>query len=123
MVTAAAAAALEVIEQEPWRVEKLWDNARFMHSELLRMGFTVNEAPSPIIPVIIGCNVKLRQMTLELHRSNICVNSVPFPAVARGSERLRISLTANHTREQLTEALACIQRAAVNAGLFEKKAA
>lgn len=123
MVTAAAAAAIEVIEQESWRVEKLWDNARFMHSELLRMGFTVNEAPSPIIPVIIGCNSKLRQMTLELHQSNICVNSVPFPAVARGSERLRISLTANHTREQLSEALRCIQQAAVNAGVFEKKAA
>jgi glycine C-acetyltransferase len=123
MVTAAAAAALEVIEQEPWRVEKLWDNARFMHSELLRMGFTVNEAPSPIIPAIIGCNSKLRQMTLELHQSNICVNSVPFPAVARGSERLRISLTANHTREQLSEALRCIQQAAVNAGVFKKKAA
>jgi len=123
MVTAAAAAALDVIEQEPWRVERLWDNCRFMHSELVRMGFTVNEAPSPIIPVIIGCNSKLRQMTLELHRSNICVNSVPFPAVARGSERLRISLTANHTREQLTEALRCIERAAINAGLFPQRVA
>ncbi len=123
MVTAAAAAALEVIEQEPWRVEKLWENCRYLHSELVRMGFTVNEAPSPIIPVIIGCNSKLRQMTLELHRSNICVNSVPFPAVARGSERLRISLTANHTREQLDESLRCIERAAVNAGLFAKEAA
>jgi glycine C-acetyltransferase len=122
MVTAAAAAALEVIEQEPWRVEKLWENCRYLHGELVKMDFTVNEAPSPIIPVIIGCNSKLRQMTLELHQSNICVNSVPFPAVARGSERLRISLTANHTREQLDEALRCIERAAVNAGVFAKKA-
>jgi len=51
------------------------------------------------------------------------VTSVPFPAVARGSERLRISLTANHTREQLLEALRCIERAAINAGLFSNKAA
>jgi glycine C-acetyltransferase len=121
MVTAAAAAALDVIEQEPWRVEQLWENSRYMHSELVRRGFTVSEAPSPIIPVIVGSNTVLRQMTLELHRLNICVNSVPFPAVSRGSERLRISLTANHTREQLDEALRCIEQAAVNAGLFEKK--
>jgi glycine C-acetyltransferase len=122
MVTAAAA-ALEVIEEESWRVERLWDNCRFMHGELKRMGFTINEQPSPIIPVIVGSMPILRQMTLELHRSNICVNSVPFPAVAHGSERLRISLTANHTREQLVEALRCIERAANNAGLFGKKPA
>jgi glycine C-acetyltransferase len=123
MVTAAAAAAIDVIEEEPWRVERLWDNCRFLHSELKRLGFTTSEAPSPIIPVIVGSNSVLRQMTLELHQSNICVNSVPFPAVAHGSERLRISLTANHTRQQLSEALRCIERAAYNAGLLRPKAA
>ncbi len=122
MVTAAAAAAIEVIEEEPWRVERLWDNCRFMHSELARMGFKISEAPSPIIPVIVGSMPILRQMTLELHQANICVNSVPFPAVPHGSERLRISLTANHTRAQLVEALRCIERAAYNAGLFTQKA-
>jgi glycine C-acetyltransferase len=123
MVTAAAAAALEVIEEEPWRVERLWDNCRFMHSELKRMGFKTSDAPSPIIPVIVGSMPVLRQMTLELHQANICVNSVPYPAVAHGSERLRISLTANHTREQLVESLRCIERAAINAGLFTEAAA
>jgi glycine C-acetyltransferase len=118
MVTAAAAAALDVIEQEPQRVERLWDNCRFMHAELARLGFTISESPSPIIPVIVGSTPILRQMTLELHQANICINSVPFPAVPHGSERLRISLTANHTREQLTEAVRCIHRAALNAGLF-----
>jgi glycine C-acetyltransferase len=123
MVTAAAAAALDVIEKEPERVERLWDNCRFMHSELARLGFTISETPSPIIPVIVGSTPILRQMTLELHQANICINSVPFPAVPHGSERLRISLTANHTREQLTEAIRCIHRAAINAGLFPNKAA
>jgi glycine C-acetyltransferase len=112
-----------VIEDESWRVERLWDNCRFMHSELKRMGFKISDAPSPIIPVIVGSMPILRQMTLELHQANICVNSVPFPAVAHGSERLRVSLTANHTREQLVEALRCFQRAALNAGLFGDKAA
>ncbi len=64
MVTAAAAAAIEVIENEPWRVERLWENCRFMHGELKRMGFTINPAPSPIIPVIVGSMSILRQMTL-----------------------------------------------------------
>jgi len=123
MVTAAAAAALEIIEQEPERVERLWDNCRFMHGELARLGFKISDAPSPIIPVIVGSTPILRQMTLDLHQANICINSVPFPAVPRGEERLRISLTANHTKEQLAEAVRCIYEAAINAGLFPKKIA
>ncbi len=107
-----------MIEDEPQRRERLWENCRFMHAELNRMGFKTNDAPSPIIPVIVGSMKVLRQMTLELHRANICVNSVPFPAVAHGSERLRISLTANHTQEQLRQALAAIHRAAKNAGVL-----
>ena len=62
-------------------------------------------------PVIVGTMKGLRQMTLQLHQQDICVNSVPYPAVPHGSERLRISLTANHTQGQLTRALECIQEA------------
>lgn len=117
-VMAAASAAVDVMQDEPERCEKLWENCRFMHSELKRMGFRVSDQPSPIIPVIIGSMDAMRQMTLELHRNNICVNSVIFPAVAKGSERLRISLTANHTREQLVEALRCLEQAGRNAGVI-----
>jgi len=118
MVTAAANAALDVIRDEPQLRRQLWDNCRFMHGELKRLGFTLNEAPSPIIPVIVGTMKGLREMTLELHRNDICVNSVPFPAVAHGSERLRISLTANHTREQLALAVERIAQAGRNAGVI-----
>ena len=118
MVTAAANAALDVIRDEPQLREQLWDNCRYMHSALKECGFTLNEAPSPIIPVIVGTMKGLREMTLELHRNDICVNSVPFPAVAHGSERLRISLTANHTREQLQTAVERIAQAGRNAGVI-----
>ncbi|MBI2823580.1 MAG: aminotransferase class I/II-fold pyridoxal phosphate-dependent enzyme [Planctomycetia bacterium] len=117
MVMAAASAAIDVIRDEPERREKLWENCRFLHSELKRLGFKTSAAPSPVIPVIVGNMKGLREMTLELHRNNICVNSVPFPAVAHGSERLRISLTANHTREQLKRALDCLVQAGKNAGI------
>ena len=118
MVTAAACAAIDVMHDEPQRRERLWENCRYMHRELARMGFTINEAPSPVIPVIVGTMKALRQMTLELHQNDICVNSVPFPAVPHGSERLRISLTANHTLEQLQRALECLELAGKNAGII-----
>jgi glycine C-acetyltransferase len=118
MVTAAANAALEVIRDEPELRERLWDNCGFMHGALRQLGLRLNDAPSPIIPVIVGTMKGLREMTLELHRGDICVNSVPFPAVPHGSERLRISLTANHTREQLSLAVERIAEAARHAGVI-----
>lgn len=118
MVTAAASAALDVIRDEPERRQLLWENCRYLHGGLVRLGFKVSEAPSPVIPVIVGTMKGLRQMTLELHERNVCVNSVPFPAVPHGSERLRISLTANHDREQLTKALEALEQAGRNAGVI-----
>ena len=118
MVMAAASAALDVIRDEPDRRERLWENCRFMHEELCQAGFKTSRAPSPVIPVIVGNMKALREMTLELHRNNICVNSVPFPAVPQGSERLRISLTANHTEAQLRQALDCLILAGRNAGVL-----
>lgn len=118
MVMAAASAAIDVIHDEPELRERLWDNCNFMFDGLKGLGFTVGDAPSPVIPVIVGTMAGLRHMTLELHRNNICVNSIPFPAVPHGTERLRISLTSMHTREQLAEALACIERAGKSAGVI-----
>jgi 7-keto-8-aminopelargonate synthetase-like enzyme len=117
MVIAAANAALNVIQTESGLRARLWRNCNYVHTRLSRMGFTINESPSPVIPVVVGSMKALRQMTLELHQNDICVNSVPFPAVPMGSERLRISLTSNHTLEQLDRALAAIQRAGHNAAI------
>lgn len=118
MVTAAANAAVDVIRDEPQLREQLWENVRFLYEELKRMGFQIGAEASPIIPVILGSMGALRSMTLELHSRNVCINSVPFPAVPHGSERLRISLTANHTIDQLEAALAHLQAAARHAGVL-----
>jgi glycine C-acetyltransferase len=118
MVTAAASAAVEVIRSEPQRRKRLWENAHYLHGELKRLGFRTSAEVSPIIPLIVGTMERLRKMTLELHENNICVNSVPYPAVPLGSERLRISLTANHTREQLAQAIEAIRVAGMHAGLI-----
>jgi 8-amino-7-oxononanoate synthase len=117
MIVAAAQAALEIIRTEPARRKALWDNCNFMHAELSRHGFRLVAPPSPIMPIVVGSMHSLRQITLELHQANICVNSVPYPAVPWGSERLRISLTANHTREQLQHAVDCLVSAGRHAGI------
>jgi len=122
MVTAAANAALDVLRSEPKRRKRLWVNSHFMHSELERLGLRTGGEVSPIVPIIVGTTQGLRKMTLELHENDICVNSVPYPAVPHGSERLRISLTANHTRAQLRQAVKAIRIAAIHAGLISSHA-
>jgi 7-keto-8-aminopelargonate synthetase-like enzyme len=118
MVMAGVSASLDVIRDEPQLREKLWENAHYMFDELKARGFTVGPMCTPIIPVIVGSMKALRQMTLDLHQKNICVNSIPFPAVPHGEERLRVSVTAKHTREQLKHAIDCIEEAGRSAGVL-----
>jgi 8-amino-7-oxononanoate synthase len=118
MTIAAASAAIDVMREEPERRARLQQNAYFMHEQLRNAGFKTSAAPSHILPVIVGNMKALRHMALELHRGNICVNAVPFPAVPQGSERLRISLIANHTPEQLEQAIDCLKVSGRNAGVL-----
>lgn len=118
MVCAAAGAAIDVVRSEPQLRERLWENIRYTYAALKRLGFHINDSPSPVIPVIVGTMGALRQMTLELHHNNVCVNSVPYPAVPHGGERLRISLTANLTLDQLERAVEAIEQAGKNAGVI-----
>ena len=118
MVLAGVLAALEVMQEEPHLQQQLWDNSHFVHNELKRRGFVVGDTCTPIIPVIVGSMKALRQMALELHQNNVCVNSIPFPAVPHGGERIRISLTALHTREQLQTAVDLIELAGKNANVI-----
>jgi len=98
-------AALEVIASEPWLRKQLWDNAHYIYHGLQSLGFKMGPMVTPIIPVIVGSMAALRVMTLDLHQNNICVNSIPFPAVPHGQERLRISVTAEHTKAHLDLAI------------------
>lgn len=118
MALATANAALNVIREEPELREKLWKNTHFLYNQLKARGFRLSDYASPVIPVIVGKMSYLRQMNLELHNNNICVNSIPYPAVSHGEERLRLSVMATHTEEQLMRAVLAIETAGKNAGVI-----
>lgn len=101
----AAFAALEVMETEPWHVEKLWENAHFMMKGFRELGFNIGPTQTPIIPVIIGETDKLLRFWKELFEAGLYCNPVMAPAVPEGMDLLRTSYMATHTREQLTKAL------------------
>jgi glycine C-acetyltransferase len=108
---AAAIAAIEIIEKEPQLREKLLKNVKMMKNGLNKMGFNVGTSESPIIPIIIKDEVKTFEMAGLLDESGVFVNPVIFPAVRKKESRIRISLMANHSIEDIEAALAAFKKA------------
>ncbi|HYF82159.1 MAG TPA: aminotransferase class I/II-fold pyridoxal phosphate-dependent enzyme [Clostridia bacterium] len=108
-VTGSLLAALDVIEDEPEHRERLWDNINYFKSNLTEMGFDLGNSETAIFPIIIGNDLKIREMCRRLHELDIYVNPVMYPAVPKRMARIRMSLMSTHTREHLDKALEALE--------------
>ena len=98
---ASVLAALEIIKKEPERRERLMENTEYMHGNLKAMGYNVGESTTPIIPIIIGKDIKTFYMWKDLLAAGVYTNPIVSPATPIGRSLLRTSYMATHTREQL----------------------
>lgn len=103
--TAAVLAALDVIENEPDYVQRLWDNAAFMKQGLTELGFDIGESETPIIPIIVGDEMRTILFWKALFEEGLFTNPVIPPGVPPNKSLLRTSYMATHTRPQLERAL------------------
>jgi len=103
--TAAALAALRIIIEEPERVARVNNIADHVRNELKSMGYNVGESVTPIIPVIIGDDVKTFMIWKSLFENGVFVNPVISPAVPQGLQLLRTSYMATHTDEQMDKVI------------------
>jgi len=101
--------ALRVIVEEPELRQKLWDNIRYLRKNLLDLGFDLGNAQTAIFPIIIGDDIKVKEMCRRLDEMGIYVNPVFYPAVSRNLARIRISLMAGHTKAHLDTALNALE--------------
>jgi 8-amino-7-oxononanoate synthase len=108
---AAVIAALDIIESEPERIEKLWANTNYAMKLLLEEGFDLGPTESPILPIYIRDNHKTFMVTRLLQNEGIFVNPVVSPAVPSDSSLLRFSLMAPHTFAQIDEAVEKLAKA------------
>ena len=104
-VVLACMAALDVLEQEPEIIERLWENTRFFKEGLHRLGFNTGLSESPITPVIAGEGAKAMLLSDKLFERGVFAQGIAFPTVARDRARVRTIVTATHTREDLQYAL------------------
>ena len=118
---AAVIAALDIIESEPERIEKLWANTNYAMKLLLEEGFDLGPTESPILPIYIRDNHKTFQVTRLLQNEGIFVNPVVSPAVPSDSSLLRFSLMAPHTFAQIDEAVEKLARAFKEVGVTSIK--
>lgn len=102
---ASALAALDILESEPWRIDKLMRNARKMRQGLAAMGYHVGEHDSAVVPVIIGDTEKVLVMWKALFEAGVFVNAFIRPGVPPGMEMLRTSYMATHEDEHLDKIL------------------
>lgn len=99
--TAGVLAALEVMRQEPWRRERLWHNTRRLAQGLRSLGYDIGPTRTPIVPVLIGPLDRTLIMWRRMYDAGVFTNPVVPPAVPQAQCRLRTSLMATHTDEQI----------------------
>ena len=109
-VAAAASNNLRYIDAHPERVQNLRDNVKFFCDALRREGVNVELSPSAIVPIVIGDEAKAMQVSAKLQEQGILIPAIRYPTVAKGQARLRASLMATHTQEQLQTAASVISQ-------------
>ena len=109
-VAAAACNNLRYIGSHPERVRQLQDNVKFFCEALKREGLDVQPSPSAIVPIVVGDEARALQVSATLQERGILIPAIRYPTVARGQARLRASLMATHTQEELQTAATAISQ-------------
>jgi glycine C-acetyltransferase len=108
-VAAACIEALDVMRDEPERIERLWERTRFFKEGLHALGFDTGASETPITPVIAGEETKAQELSALLWEEGVFTPPVVYPTVAKGRARVRTIVTADHTQQDLEEALAAFE--------------
>jgi len=118
---ASVIAAIELIQQEPERIERLWKNTEYAMDGLKSIGFDIGHTRTPIIPIYIRDNYKTFLTTTELMKEGVFVNPVITPAVKPEDTLIRFSLMATHTTEQIDFALEKLEKIARKLNILESE--
>jgi glycine C-acetyltransferase len=119
-VTAACLAAFEILENEPERVQALWDNTSYYKGLLKQAGFDTGASETPITPVIVGESKTAHEFSSALFDEGLWATGIGFPTVPQGKARIRTIVTATHTREHLDRAVEILTHVAKRMGILAK---
>jgi len=114
--TAAALKALDIVEAEPERIERLWARASYFREGLNALGFNTGISETPLIPVITGVAAKTKALRDALMEAGVFAVAVTYPIVAEDASRLRTIVSSEHTESDLDEVLEAFTRCGKSVG-------
>ncbi len=100
---------LDIYSKDKSQREKLWENTRYMHAILKEAGLDIGDTQSQVVPVFVGEEARLREVGSRIYEKGLYTGIVTYPAVSTKRTRLRLSVSAYHTREQMDECAAILK--------------
>ncbi len=108
--TAATIESVKLLMESEEHTNKLWDNATFFKKAMKELGFDIGHSQTPITPVMIGEEAKTMAFSKALLEAGVFVSGIVFPTVPKGKGRLRVMISASHTKEDLTQAINAFEK-------------
>ncbi len=102
---AACLAVVDILEQSTELVEQLWENTKYFKGEMQRLGFDTGRSETPITPVMLGEAALAQKFSRALFEKEVFAMAIGYPTVPQGKARLRVMISAAHTREDLNKGL------------------
>ena len=103
--TAACLAAVDLLEKSTELVDRLWENTRYFKGEMKRLGFDTGVSTTPITPIMLGEAPLAQQFSRALFDNGVFAVAIGFPTVAKGKARIRVMISAAHSRDDLDRGL------------------
>ena len=117
-VTAACIEAIRLMEESDELIQRLWANTRFFQAELRALGFDLGPTQTPITPIMVGDERAAMAFSDQLFEEGVFAQGIAYPTVPRGKARVRTIVTAEHTQQDLEEALEALARTGRRLGLI-----
>lgn len=117
-VVAATIAAIDVMEEDPERVQRVWDNRAYFLDKMNELGFDTGETETPIVPIMCGDSLTANNLADFVWQEGVYVLPIVYPLVARDKARVRAQLCSEHTRDQLDAAVDAFKKGGQQLGLI-----
>ncbi|OGO71609.1 MAG: 8-amino-7-oxononanoate synthase [Chloroflexi bacterium RBG_19FT_COMBO_62_14] len=115
---AACLAAVDLLEESEELVKRLWENADYFKREMQGLGFDTGLSTTPITPIMLGEAPRAQEFSRKLFEDGVFAMAIGFPTVPRGKARLRVMLSAAHSREDLDRGLSAFEKVGQNLGVI-----
>ncbi len=107
---AACIAAVDILERSTELVDRLWDNAKYFKAAMKNLGFDTGVSTTPITPVMLGEAPLAQQFSRELYQEGVFGMALGFPTVPRGKARIRVMISAAHSKDDLDQGLTAFEK-------------